>query len=269
MPIRTILLNLDVDEANDALVRCAVDLAGQLGAKLVGHCAADAMPVFVGAEGTSIAATVYAELREEIKSRQRRAQELFKRAVPPELAAGWLAPLDAATGCLIDHAAGADLLMLCRPMAAPAPFRRRADLGDVIVGSGRPVIAVSPGIIDIDLDSIVIGWKNTREGRRALADAIPLLAHAKRVVLASVDEGNGQPEIAEAMAFLNGHGITANEVVRTQVDVATALLEICEASSSQLLVTGAYGHNRWRERLFGGVTEALLQEATVVRFFSA
>jgi nucleotide-binding universal stress UspA family protein len=269
MPIRTILLNFDVDETSDALVHCAVDLARRLGSKLVGHCAADAMPVYVGAEGGSMAATVYADLREDIESRQRRAQELFKRAVPAELAAGWLAPIDAPTGSLIDHAVRADLLVLGRPTAAPGSVQRCADLGDVIIGSGRPVIAVPPGTVDLDLDSIVIGWKNTREGRRALADAMPLLAHAKRVVLASVDEGNGQPKVAEALAFLNGHGIAADEVARTQADVATALLGICEATRSRLLVSGAYGHSRWRERLFGGVTEALLQEAAVVRFFSA
>jgi nucleotide-binding universal stress UspA family protein len=269
MPIRTILLNFDVDEANDTLVRCAVDLARRLGSKLVGHCAADAMPLFVGAEGAMMAATVYADLREDIESRQRRAQELFRRAVPAELAAGWLAPVDAATGSLIDHAVRADLLMLGRPVATPGTTQRCANLGDVIVGSGRPVIAVPPGTVNVDLDSVVIGWKNTREGRRALADAMPLLAHAGRVVLASVDEGNGQPKVAEAMAFLKGHGISAEEVARTQVDVATTLLEICEATRSRLLVIGAYGHSRWRERLFGGVTEALLQEAALVRFFSA
>jgi nucleotide-binding universal stress UspA family protein len=71
------------------------------------------------------------------------------------------------------------------------------------------------------------------------------------------------------MAFLKAHGIAADEVARAQVDVATALLNICEATGSRLLVTGAYGHSRWRERLFGGVTEALLQEAAVARFFSA
>jgi nucleotide-binding universal stress UspA family protein len=269
MPIRTILLNFDVDEANDALARCAVDLARQLGAKLVGHCAADAMPVFVGAGGALMAANVYPELREDVESRQRRAQELFKQVVPPELAAGWLAPMDAPTGGLIHHAARADLLMLGRPMSAPGSVQRCADLGDVIVGCGRPVIAVPAGMVGIELSTIVVGWKNTREGRRALADAMPLLARAGRVVLAGVDEGDGPPDVAAPMAFLKAHGIAADEVARAQVDVATALLNICEATGSRLLVTGAYGHSRWRERLFGGVTEALLQEAAVARFFSA
>jgi nucleotide-binding universal stress UspA family protein len=154
-------------------------------------------------------------------------------------------------------------------MAAPGNAQRCADLGDVIVGSGRPVIAVPSGAVAVDLDTIVIGWKNTREGRRALADAIPLLAHAKRIVLATIDEGNGGTQRAAALAFLNGHGIRAEEAARSQADVATALLEICATTDSRLLVTGAYGHSRWRERLFGGVTEALLQEASVVRFFSA
>jgi nucleotide-binding universal stress UspA family protein len=269
MPIRTILLNFDVDEANDSLVHCAVDLARRLGAKLVGHCAADAVPLFVGAGGAAMAANIYPELRVDIVSRHRRAAALFKEAVPPELAAGWLAPIEGATGSLIDRAGRADLLMLGRPMAAPGDAQRCADLGDVIVGSGRPVIAVPAGAVAVALDNIVVGWKNTREGRRALADAMPLLAHAKRVVLATVEEGNGPPQVAEAMAFLSAHGIRAEEAARSQVDVATALLDICQASDSRLLVTGAYGQSRWRERLFGGVTEALLQEAAVVRFFSA
>jgi nucleotide-binding universal stress UspA family protein len=53
------------------------------------------------------------------------------------------------------------------------------------------------------------------------------------------------------------------------MDVAAALIEICETTGSRVLVTGAYGHSRRRERLFGGVTGALLEEAALVRFFSA
>jgi nucleotide-binding universal stress UspA family protein len=268
MPIRTILLNFDVDESNDALVHCAVDLARRLGATLVGHCAADATPLFVGAGGAVMAANIYPDLREDIVTRQRRAEELFRQAVPAELAAGWLAPIEGATGSLIDRAARADLLMLGRPMAAPGNAQRCADLGDVIVGSGRPVIAVPSGAVAVELDNIVIGWKNTREGRRALADAMPLLAHAKRVVLATVEEVNGETQRAAALAFLNAHGIRAEEAARSQQDVAAALLDIGAGIGSRLLVTGAYGHSRWREHLFGGVTEALLQEASVVRFFS-
>lgn len=57
-----------------------------------------------------------------------------------------------------------------------------------------------PGIDRLDADRVLIGWKNTREARRAVRDAMPFLTRASRVVVASIDDGIGpaDPGISSA-----------------------------------------------------------------------
>jgi nucleotide-binding universal stress UspA family protein len=48
---------------------------------------------------------------------------------------------------------------------------------------------------------------------------------------------------------------------RLQKAVAETLLDRAQALGGALLVMGAYSHWRWREQVFGGVTEAILARA--------
>ena len=43
-------------------------------------------------------------------------------------------------------------------------------------------------------------------------------------------------------------------------DAAASILAACAEEAADLLVAGAYGHTRWREVIFGGVTRSLLAE---------
>jgi nucleotide-binding universal stress UspA family protein len=75
--------------------------------------------------------------------------------------------------------------------------------------------------------------------------------------------------VPELIGMLGRQGIAAEHRSKTDTDAATGLLEVCEACHANLLVTGAYGRRRWRERLFGGVTETLIREASIARLLSA
>jgi nucleotide-binding universal stress UspA family protein len=46
-------------------------------------------------------------------------------------------------------------------------------------------------------------------------------------------------------------------------DVGAALLEEANAAKKAMLVMGAYGHRRWKEWAFGGVTQYVLRHATL------
>ena len=45
---------------------------------------------------------------------------------------------------------------------------------------GRPVLVVPPGLERLGLGCAVVAWKETREARRAVHDALPLLSLAER-----------------------------------------------------------------------------------------
>jgi hypothetical protein len=49
---------------------------------------------------------------------------------------------------------------------------------------GRPMLVVPPGTLKTD--RILIGWKDSREARRALQDSLPLLHEAKSVTVVEV-----------------------------------------------------------------------------------
>lgn len=64
--------------------------------------------------------------------------------------------------------------------------------------------------------------------------------------------------------WLARHGVPAelrHDV--TTLAVGDALLNAASDHGADLVVMGAYGHARWAERLFGGVSRTLLTSMTV------
>ena len=97
-----------------------------------------------------------------------------------------------------------------------------------------------------------------RLAARAAFDALPLLQRAQHVQVLTIEEEErqeGAPADAEIAAALKRHGIN---VTATTISAAgtSAGEEIHRraAENSGLLVMGAYGHSRFRQFAFGGVT---------------
>jgi nucleotide-binding universal stress UspA family protein len=67
------------------------------------------------------------------------------------------------------------------------------------------------------------------------------------------------------VSHLKQHGIDA--VVRFQsgpdLSVDTVILNYISDTGADLLIMGAFGHSRLREKAFGGVTESILHQMTV------
>ena len=66
------------------------------------------------------------------------------------------------------------------------------------------------------------------------------------------------------------HGVNAiaEQAPRGSSDDATDLIDFAEETLADLIVSGAYGHSRLRERSFGGVTKGLLSKSTLPVLFS-
>ncbi len=142
--------------------------------------------------------------------------------------------------------------------------------------SGRPVLVVPPHHPAVlPISHAVVAWQPTREGTRALHDALPLLTGARTVDVLIVDprigEGrHGERPGVDIAGHLARHGIEVNVVVRTSQGetTATALLRHAVDSGAQLLVAGGYGHSRLREWAMGGTTRELLQAICLPILFS-
>ena len=131
------------------------------------------------------------------------------------------------------------------------------------MGSGRPVLIVPEFTPKPWFDRVVIAWKDTREARRAIADALPLLKIASKIIVVEVADGNTMEEarlrVEDVVAWLKRHGLAAMAAVTPRNgDDSKSLATFASLNGAELLVAGAYGHGPVREWAFGGMTRDLL-----------
>jgi len=137
------------------------------------------------------------------------------------------------------------------------------------MGAGRPFLVVPGGVKALAAEHILIGWRDTREARRAIRDALPFLRQAKHATVIEICE-NDQKEAArhqidDVVLYLARHGVTAEGRVETRLTGSGAdqIIRFAEEEGAQLLVTGAYGHSRLNEWVFGGMTHDLLTSSPI------
>ena len=123
--------------------------------------------------------------------------EKFHAAAKQVAHAQWRGIPEDATGLVAREARAADLVIIGRKHRAQTHYYD-LDPGVTIVRVGRPVLLVPDGIDSLDPRRIVVAWKDTRESRRAVRDAIPLLSRrAHEVMIVEICEhgadGGRQP----------------------------------------------------------------------------
>ena len=120
----------------------------------------------------------------------------------------------------------------------------------------------------------MVGWSESREARRAVRDALPLLQEADRVKIVQVcgveEDQSVVKHLDDLSRYLLRHRIKADCTVMLDRKGAGAeqLIRIAEEERADLLVTGAYGHSRLGEWIFGGMTLGLLASSPVCCLFS-
>ena len=92
----------------------------------------------------------------------------------------WRSSLDLPIGAVTRAARSADLVVIGQATAKGGAYRA-LDPGEAVLKMGRPTLVVPDGVSTLRAEHVVIGWKDTREARRAVYDALPLLQAATRV----------------------------------------------------------------------------------------
>lgn len=141
-------------------------------------------------------------------------------------------------------------------------------LGEAILGCHVPCLILPPQWNrEICFERIVIGCNGSIEAIRAVHAALPFLKAAKQVTLVDgdvrdSDEGHLR---FDPFVYLLRHDITSKpSYVRASSAMAgEILLKEVENIDADLLVMGAYGRSRMRERVFGGATRRVLEEASI------
>jgi nucleotide-binding universal stress UspA family protein len=136
----------------------------------------------------------------------------------------------------------------------------------VLFQSGRPALIVPDETRSAFGETVVVAWKDGVEAVRAVAAAAPFFAEAGHVSLLAVAENDRDDPSLAAMAeylTLSGLKVEASRIAAPAENVAKTLLGEAAARLGALLVMGAYGHWRWREWVFGGVTQDVLRSTTL------
>ncbi len=162
-----------------------------------------------------------------------------------------------------DEARCADIVVTAASADTPSDLTRRVNPGDLLMTMGRPVLVVPSAGAPLNLDRAVVAWKESRQARRAVVDALPLLRKASHVAVATIAAAEvlatARSCVADVIGWLKQHGIKAVPVVaRPNGDDAAQLQGIARDHDAGVIVAGAFGHSRLRDWALGGVTRHLL-----------
>jgi nucleotide-binding universal stress UspA family protein len=269
MSYSTLMVQLELGRSNAAPLGVTRDLAKRMQTSVVGVAAAQPIQVVVG--DTFYTNEIVRQDSVAIEQEGKAAEEEFRREM--DGFARGLAWDMAVTNYplserIATEAGPGDVLVvgLARNDGDASSSTRRVDIDDLIMIVGRPLLVVPPGVRHFDFGCAFIAWKKSREARRAVTDALPLLRMMKKVVIAEIadkaDQDAARASLDKMVAWLARQGVTA----APRLAVATGrdgdqLLALAEEEGAELIVAGAYGHTRFREWVMGGVTRDLLRHS--------
>ncbi|MGU3340761.1 universal stress protein [Methylobacterium mesophilicum] len=258
MTIANIMVAVDLGAHARDRVRLAAHLADDFQGRLIGVAAEMPDYSWAPAGPTPGGAYGYPSIQEAVLDDLKQAHAAFQEATAGCSRTEWRSKLEYPSAFLTSQAAVADLMVLGRGRDGNSYLT--VDPGEILMCLGLPVLVVPPSVDHLDVKRVAVGWKNTREARRAVRDALPFLKRAAEAVVVAVDDGRGSDDTRDVLAFLQAHDVYATSV-RTEaqgIGAAEALVDAAAECGADLIVTGAYGHGRLREWVFGGVTRNLL-----------
>lgn len=256
MSFKTILVHADAGPGCNRRVRLAMQVADWFDATVAG-VGAEAFGPLLSSGFAPVDGSVIEAAQEYVGADIAAAEKHFRGMTAGRSGVEWFAHEDYPDRMLALHARAADLVVASRPERGEgASYAARP--AELVMEAGAPVLLAADGDAPLRADRVVIGWKDTRESRRAVTDALPFLMRAQHVVVATIG-GDDEPLVGlnEVARRLARHGVdTSVEVAaKGKHSIAETLEDTANRHSADLIVIGAYGHSRLREWMLGGVTE--------------
>ena len=259
-----ILTPVHLGPGAEATIRFAAKLARCLSCRLVGT-GADQLDLPYFGDGTGVVDAVLVEnARAVVQENLAKASALFHSAADG-VALEWRDAIEQPISFTLSQSRAADLVVLARQgQGDPALGRMGVAPGDIVLELGRPILLVPPDVEALMARSVVIAWKDTRESRRAVQDALPFLVRAEMVSVLSVGADPAADGAQDVCGYLAQYGIAARTVARPAGSaIVDEITDLVRQQGADLIVAGAYGHSRLREWIFGGVTRDLIESTPV------
>ena len=160
----------------------------------------------------------------------------------------------------------ADMTVVAPPSDDP-PFAERTFCEDMVFQSGRPVLLARPGAMKDFPKTVIVAWDGGREAARALHAALPILKECDLAVVATAGDTDWAAEAPEtAAAYLRLHDVRATHLQLRPGkgdDPEDLLMEHAKKKNADLIVMGAYSHQRWKQIVLGGFTRRMLKSVEI------
>lgn len=270
---KTIVVHVDGSPRQESRLRTAAFLADAHGAHVVGAAATGISPVeysiIEGSMGAPVPPADFDALRASVAAQ---LDAFTEQATRLGIASLETRLIDDHTDYgLLLQSRYADLVVVSRTPDDPGPdfsalLRRLPE--HVALRGARPLLVVPETYAGQPIPGIAVAaWDGSMQAMRALSAALPLLRSAGSVKLVLVNpdtlsELHGEQPGADMALYLARHGVQVEVVVEyTRTTVGHALISLARDCGAGLMVSGAYGHSRYREWVLGGVTRELLARA--------
>lgn len=262
----SIMIPVNLGPGADGPVKVAASLADGYCSRLIGVAAENMVVAYYGDGIAAVDAMMIESARATNADNLSKAEAIFREAAGRTHAVEWRSATCDLRDFVLSQARAADLVVLARQGPSdPAQGNMALSPGALVMDLGRPILVVPPGVESLSAKRVVIAWKNTREARRAVWDALPLLMRAELVAVASIGDGAENQGANDVCQYLIEHGVSARAVLRLGENKypIDELAELVAQDGADLIVAGAYGHSRTREWIFGGLTNDLLKSTPV------
>jgi nucleotide-binding universal stress UspA family protein len=257
---KVVMVHVELGTSNARLLKMAGDLVERFQADVIGVAAC--RPIQIPFDDVSLTGEVIAEDRAEIEKELKAAEAEFRAAFKERSNVAWRCTVT--FGSLADYIAhqarSADLLITGPDIGGGVlDTTRRVGIADLALQAGRPVLVVPHDREELMLQHVLVGWKDTRESRRAIADALPVLQKAAKVTVVQItpdaEMSRAKQHLADVQTWLGRHGVSAAvEAIAAAGEDGTRLRQVAYDKAADLIVAGAYGHSRLHEWVLGGVT---------------
>lgn len=209
----SIMVYVDFDAGCDDRIRLAANWAAKFDAALIG--VAGWLP------GREVGGWFAAELERAADRNDRIAAEMAKLAEDFRNRVGrtvrtveWRGSLHFPREVIPAEARAADLVVISSHTVAEDVYHA-FDPGEVLLSVGRPVLVVPDNVVGSSGQHVLVAWKDTREARHAVQNALPYLSVAKHVSLVEIAEGvlelAARNQLDDVEKYLLRHGIKVSE----------------------------------------------------------
>lgn len=156
-----------------------------------------------------------------------------------------------------------DYIVVSRPTGKSNHIARWFMLAS-IMESGRPVLVLPQTDTGGVGKRIMIAWNQSAEVVQCVAGCLSLLKTAEAVTIVTCGPENRLgPKASQLCAYLKSWGVTSTVRKTPGKAVEKELLNAYRRTHSDLMLMGAYSRRRWREILFGGTSQFMLEKASI------